>query len=161
MLRNMRRSAQALDREACVSILEQATSGVLALSGDDGYPYAVPLSFVYTDGKVYFHCATEGHKLDAIRSCDKASFCVIEQDTVVPERFTTHYRSVILFGRIRPIESREEKMAALIRLAEKYSPNQPHMHREVADSFERLCMLELAVEHMSGKQARALAQQQK
>lgn len=161
MFRTMRRSGQELDRETCTAILEKATSGVLAVSGDDDYPYAVPLSYVYADGKVYFHCATAGHKLDAIRACDKVSFCVIEQDEVIPARFTTHYRSVILFGRARVIESREEKLAALIRLAQKYSPNQPHMKKEIDDGFDRLHMVELTVEQMSGKECRELAENRK
>ena len=103
MFRPMRRSAQALDGGACVEILERGTSGVLALAGDGGWPYAVPLSYVYSDGKLYFHCAKSGHKLDAVRECDKASFCVVARDDVVPEEFTTRYVSVIAFGRVREI----------------------------------------------------------
>ena len=81
MFRDMRRKQQALPYEESVTILESASSGVLAVLGDEGYPYTVPLSYVYREGKLYFHCASEGHKLDAIRGCDKASFCVIEKTT--------------------------------------------------------------------------------
>ena len=87
--------------ESCVEVLRKGTSGVLAVSGDDGYPYAVPLSYVYDDGRLFFHCAPSGHKLDAIAGNEKASFCVIDQDHVVPEEYTTYYRSVIAFGRAR------------------------------------------------------------
>ncbi len=95
----MRRKRQQVTREACEEVLRRATSGVLAVIDADGDPYAVPLSFVYTDGKLYFHCAPVGHKIDAIRTNDRISFCVIDRDEVMPESFTTKYRSVIVFGR--------------------------------------------------------------
>ena len=95
VFREMRRNRQALSREECVRVLQQATSGVLSVAGDDGYPYGVPLSFAWSEGKLYFHAAKSGHKLDALRRQEKASFCVILQDHVVPEEFTTYYRSVI------------------------------------------------------------------
>ncbi len=84
MFREMRRSRQALPQEECTSILDRGTHGVLALAGDDDYPYAVPISYVYADGKLFFHCAKTGHKLDAIARCAKASFCVVDQDQVAP-----------------------------------------------------------------------------
>ena len=85
MFREMRRKRQMLSEDDCKIILREGTSGVLALSGDDGYPYAVPLSYVYDGEKIFFHCAKSGHKLDAIRRNPKASFCVIGQHIVVPE----------------------------------------------------------------------------
>ena len=89
MFREMRRKNQQLPRGECCRILEEATSGVLAVSGDDGYPYAVPLSFAYADGRLYFHVAKSGHKLDALRRNPKASFCIIERDEIVPAEYTT------------------------------------------------------------------------
>lgn len=80
--RAMRRKRQHLSDEESIGILQKVTSGTLALLGDNDYPYAVPISYVYYDGKLYFHSALSGHKVDAIRQCDKASFCVIEQDDV-------------------------------------------------------------------------------
>ena len=96
MFREMRRIKQALSKEESIQILEKGTSGVLALSGDDGYPYAVPISYVYADSRLYFHSAKCGHKIDAILKCPKASFCVIEQDVVVPEKYTTFFRNTKL-----------------------------------------------------------------
>lgn len=91
MFREMRRKNQQLPQEECNRILQVATSGVLAVDGDDDYPYAVPLSFAYEDGRLYFHVAKSGHKLDALRRNPKASFCVIEQDEVMPKIYTTFF----------------------------------------------------------------------
>lgn len=162
MFREMRRKGQALSREMCETILNSATSGVLALEGDNGYPYAVPLSFVFDAGKMYFHCATEGHKIDAVRKNARASFCVIGQDEVAPERYTTDYRSVIVFGTIRILEETGEKRAAIEKLAVKYSPQEGEAARrtEIEQSMPGLCVLELDIQHLSGKQGRGLAQSQ-
>lgn len=160
MFREMRRKKQQLPPDTCREILAQSTSGVLALAGDDGYPYAVPLSYVYDGEKIFFHCATEGHKLDAIHRCDKASFCVIAQDTIVPQRYTTYYRSVIAFGRICILQDKQEILDAIEKLAIKYSPDdEAGRRKEINDNLNHLCMLEMSVEHLTGKEARELAQQ--
>lgn len=154
MFRDMRRKAQQLSSAECEKILSECTSGVLAVSGDDGYPYAVPLSFVYSDSKIYFHCALSGHKLDAVKRCDKASFCVVEKDDVVPEEYTTYFRSVIAFGRIRLLEG-DELRAALNILARKYNPTDSAENRDRAIDRElsRTAVMELTAEHITGKQA--------
>ena len=85
MFRELRRKKQALSQEECTAVLNCVTSGVLALAGDNDYPYAVPISYVYDGEKLYFHCAKSGHKLDAICRNPKASFCVIDKDEIVPE----------------------------------------------------------------------------
>lgn len=127
---------------------------MLALLGDGGYPYAVPMSYCYVNGKIFFHCAKSGHKIDAVRSCGKASFCVIDQDQIVPAEFTTYFRSAIAFGRIREIQDDAEKLAAITLLAEKYSPDYTEGRiAEIQREFNVLCMLELRIEHMSGKEA--------
>ena len=95
----MRRKRQLLPQAESVAILEKMTNGILALHGDEGYPYAVPVSYVYADGKIYFHSAMKGHKVDAIVRNEKVSFCVVEQDDIKPAEFTTYFRSVIVFGR--------------------------------------------------------------
>lgn len=160
MFREMRRCLQALPAEECQRILENASSGVLALSGDDGYPYAVPLSFLYRKGKLYFHCAREGHKIDAIRRCEKASFCILDQDQVVPEQRTTWYRSLILFGRVRILEDDAERLEAIEKFNYKYSPiDEEGARQEIKETWPRLCLLEMEIEHISGKESRALAQQ--
>lgn len=161
MFRAMRRSKQVMSFEDSAAVLERNTAGVLAVSGDDGYPYAVPLSYVYTDGKIYFHCAKQGHKLDAIARCEKVSFCVIDQDQVVPEEFTTYFRSVIAFGKARVLEEPAEKRAALEALGKRYSPDESPeaLAKEVEGSFKQVTMVEITIDHLSGKEAKELAKQ--
>lgn len=161
MYPEMRRKKQALSPAACDAILQAGTSGVLALSGADGQPYAVPLSYVYHEGKIYFHCAKTGHKLDLLDQNPKASFCVIGQDQVVPEQYTTYYRSVIVFGTVRRLTAGEEKRAAILALARRYSPDEPaeKVDAEIARYWDALCMLELTPDHITGKECIELVRQ--
>lgn len=156
MFREMRRKKQELDGAACREILERGSSGTLALMGDEGYPYAVPISYVY-DGadRLYFHGAWSGHKLDAIRRCEKASFCVIDRDDVVPEMYTTKYQSVIVFGKIRVIEDAEPARCAARLLGRKYHPggSAQGLEEELDKTWKALCMMEFVVEHMTGKRS--------
>lgn len=154
MFREMRRIKQALSMEESIAILDRGTSGVLAVHGDNDYPYAVPLSYVHQDSKLYFHCAYTGHKLDAIVRNRKVSFCVIDQDNVVPEEYTTYFRSVIVFGKARILEEEAEKKKALVLLAERYSPEQEQGRlQEIEKQFNRVCLVELEIEHITGKEA--------
>lgn len=155
MFRPMRRSRQQLPVEEAEAILKRNTSGVLAVAGDEGYPYAVPLSYLYDGGRLIFHSAKEGHKLDAIRRCGKASFCVIDRDDVVPEEYTTYFASVIAFGTVREIDDPTEMRRAAMALGARYAPDadEKNTAEEVDSSFDRLCMLAMTVEHMTGKEA--------
>lgn len=159
MFREMRRKNQLLSLEETISILEQETSGTLAVLGDDGYPYAVPLSYVYEDSKIYFHCAKTGHKMEAIINNDKVSFCIIAQDQIIPEEYTTYYRSVIVFGKARLLENEEKRHAAEL-LAKKYSPeDEAGRAKEIEESFNRVVMVEITIEHMTGKAALELVKE--
>ena len=162
MFREMRRFNQQLTADECVEILEKCTSGVLAVLGDDGYPYAVPLSYAYKDGVLWFHGALTGHKIDAIESCPKVSFCVIDKDDVVPEQLTTVYRSVIAFGKARVLDD-ERKIAQGARiLGEKYLPGMSdRIQSEIAQSMPRLNVIRMDIEHMTGKEGAALTAQKK
>ena len=157
--RPMRRNRQQLSREECERILGRCTSGVLALTGDGGYPYAVPLSYVYADGTIIFHSAVQGHKVDAIRRDNRCSFCVIEQDEIRPAEFTTYFRSVIAFGRIQILEAADEKVQALSLLGRRYSPNdEAGLQHEIDKSLDHVMLLRLDIEHISGKEAIELVQ---
>ena len=109
---------------------------------------------------IYFHCAKTGHKLDAIKGNNKASFCVVDKDEVIPEEYTSYFRSVIVFGTIRIIENEQEKRDAIEKLALKYAPDDITDHRKAAIDREwgPLCMLEMTIEHLTGKEAIELVQ---
>lgn len=155
MFREMRRKKQLLSQEKTEEIFRRASSGVLAVSGDDGYPYAVPVSFVYADGKIYIHCAKTGHKLDGIARSSKVSFCVIDRDEIVPSAYTTYFRSAIAFGRAGIMTDEAEIRKAVGLLAVKYSPleSEERLQAEIDKAIGRLCMIEISVEHMTGKAA--------
>lgn len=150
----MRRGRQQLTNETCEEILRNATSGTLALLGDGDYPYAVPLSFVYADGIIYFHSAKSGHKIDAIHHHNKASFCVIAMDEIHGEEFTTYFRSVIAFGRITIVSSPEEKQEGARLLGHKYNPDdEAALGREIEKSLAHMELLRFDIEHLTGKEA--------
>lgn len=160
MFREMRRKNQELSSEETIAILDKATSGVLGVTGDSGYPYTVPLSYVYQDGKLFFHCAKTGHKIDGIRRNDRVSFCVIEKDEVVQNTFSTNYRSVIVFGRARFLTEDGERRRALECLLEKYSPDfLEEGQREIERDWDHVCLVEIQIERMTGKTALALVNQ--
>ena len=161
IFREMRRKKQELSGQEVLDVLHKGTSGVLALFGDNDYPYAVPISYVYDDGKIYFHSAKNGHKIDAIQRTAKASFCVIDKDLVVPEEYTTYFRSVIAFGKIRVIEDDREKRAAIEKLAIKYAPEDTSANRDDAISrgWKPLCILEMTIDHITGKEAIGLVKE--
>ena len=154
MFRTMRRKAQQLSREESEQILRDATSGVLAVYGDDGYPYAVPVSHVYEEGKIMFHCAKEGHKIDAIRRNEKVSFCVVAQDDVLPAERTTAYISVIAFGRAHIVDAEAglRRIAGLI--GDKFSHDYPEDCQKETDeviAHNRMYCVEIEVDQITGK----------
>lgn len=156
MFREMRRSKQIMTESEYEKILKNATHGTLSLQGDNGYPYCVPLSFVYDNNKIYFHCAVEGYKNDCIKANNKACFCVVAQDDIIPQKFTTAYKSVIVFGKLRFLENTKEKTNALLLLAEKYCPKETKesTSAEIDGSINRTAVLELTCQHISGKKAK-------
>lgn len=154
MFREMRRKKQLLPKEETINILERCTSGVLGVIGDDGYPYTVPVSYALKGDKLYIHSAKEGHKIDSIKKNDKVTFCVIEKDEVIQETFTTHFRSVSLFGRARILTDDADKKYALECLVEKYSPDYINEGQdEIKKDWNRVCIIEVKIEHMTGKAA--------
>lgn len=162
----MRRKNQALSEEECTTILNNATSGTLALLGDGGYPYSLPISYVFEPpsasttgcGRLFFHSALNGHKIDAIKGCDKASFCVIAKDEVHPSEYTTYFRSVICFGKIRILTDEAEKDHALRLLGNRYYPNQDaELDKELLKAARACHAIELTIEHLTGKQSKYLA----
>lgn len=154
MQHKMRRTAQELPREHCERILQEADWGTLALCGADGIPYAVPVNFVYGDGKVWFHCALEGRKVDLIREKPMVSFCVVGSAQVVPEDFATKYESVIFTGRARLLESREEKLGPMTALCRKFS--EPFLEKLncLRGDLRSLGLAEIEVLDITGKRSK-------
>lgn len=150
-MRKMRRFKQQVSGERCVEILKAAPRGVLALHGEDGYPYAVPLNFVYDGGVLYFHSAVEGHKLDALRADNRASFCVTDEGFKKDGDWALNITSVIMFGRINELTDAAEITEKLRLLGNKYYPEPDEVEREIDKHLDRVCMLKFTIEHMTGK----------
>lgn len=153
MFREMRRNQQLLSKEDTAAVMNRGTNGILACIGDENYPYAVPLSYIYDKDRIYFHSAKEGHKVDAILNNPKVSFAVIDEDTIVGEEYTTYFRSVIAFGKARIVED-EERLGAFKAFVEKYSGNLPEAAKQkVVAECTRALMIAIDIEHITGKEA--------
>ena len=152
MFRTMRRFKQQISQEACIHVLKQEKRGVLAVLGDDEYPYAMPLDYVYDEetGHLFFHCAKEGHKLDAVRRHEKVSFCVCDEGFRREGEWALNIQSVILFGRMREVEPGEETIRRARQLGLKFA-DADYVEEEIRRAASRVLCLELIPEHMSGK----------
>lgn len=153
MFREMRRKKQELSKEECIEILQTAKTAVLGVVGDDGYPYTVPINFVYADDKIYFHGAKSGHKIDAINKCNKVSLCVVDKDDVVKEELTTYFKSVILFGKAKILKTDEEIFHAAKVFGLKYNNDVTAVENEIKREWSALACIEIDIEHMTGKEA--------
>ncbi|MDE6867740.1 MAG: pyridoxamine 5'-phosphate oxidase family protein [Clostridia bacterium] len=154
MFQKMRRFKQELQQTEIDRILRFNTSGVLAIIDNNGYPYTVPLSYVFTNGKIYFHSAKSGHKIDAIKNCKKATFCIIDKDDVQPEKYTTFYKSVIAFGNVEVVNDMDESLLAIKELGEKYYPDHSNeLQKEIEKFKTAFLIIRFDIEHITGKQA--------
>jgi uncharacterized protein len=152
MFREMRRFKNQLSEEEVDSILNKHSSGVLAVHGENGYPYTIPISYTFDNDSLYFHSANEGHKIDAIRNNDKVSFCVIDQDDVIQQTFTTNYRSVVVFGRATIFTDALQRQIALESLVRKYSPDFIEKGRdEIIQAWNQVSVIAVKIEHKTGK----------
>ena len=127
--------------------------GLKSLLGDGGYPYGLPIDYWYNeaDGKLYFHGAKEGHKIDAIRACDKASFCIYDEGVRMDGEWPLHFRSVIVFGRIAPVTDEAATALACKELSRKFTPDDEYFNKEYAAAKDRVLCLALTPEHITGK----------
>ena len=149
----MRRWKQQLTHQECVALLKQEPRGVLSLMGEDGYPYGLPISDWYceADGKIYFHGAKSGHKIDAIQRCDKASFCVYDRGFRREGERALNIKSVIVFGRIRKVEDAQKTEGICRNLSAKFTDDATYAQQEWEKSGKHTCCLTLTPEHMTGK----------
>ena len=149
----MRRFKQQISKEECIEVLKKTRRGVLSLIGDEGYPYGIPMDHWYCeeDGRIYFHGAKEGHKIDAIKACNKASYCVYDEGYVKEGEWALNINSVITFGRISLVEDEEKARRICTELVRKIHDDEEYLKRELTVAFPRVQCLELVPEHMSGK----------
>lgn len=151
MFREIRRSDRKIETIEAIEILKKCKYGILSTVSDDGYAYGVPLSYVYMDNNIYFHCAIEGHKLDNIKKNNKVSFCVVGDVETIPEKFTTKYESVIVFGEAAEVYG-DEKNKALIGFLEKYSNQYVNEGKEyIKKAYCRTKVIKISIDHITGK----------
>lgn len=149
----MRRFKQQISNEECIEILKNEPRGILSLLGDDGYPYGIPMSHFYDekDGKIYFHGAKEGHKIDAIKNYEKASFCVYDKGYRKEGEWALNIKSVVAFGKIKLITDIKKAEEICSNLVKKFTDDQEYLEKELANALSRVQCLEFTIEHMTGK----------
>lgn len=151
--RKMRRFKQQLSEAETMAIVKNAKTAILGVNGDGGYPYTVPINFVYDNNKIYFHGAKAGHKLDAIKKDNKVSLCIVDKDDIVKEELTTYFRSVIIFGTAKVLETDEEIFQAAEIFGLKYNEDKEAVDKEIKREWNALCCVEISIEHITGKEA--------
>lgn len=154
MFRPLRRKKNEISAEDAKELLRTARRGILAMNGDDEYPYAIPINYIYddTDGKIYFHGSRCGHKVDALKRCDRICFTVVGDEKVKDEAWAPYVKSAVAFGRCRLIENEEETIKTLKQLAMKYYPDEHMVDEEISRSAKAVQMFEITIEHISGKE---------
>ena len=154
MFREMRRFRQELKEEDTVAILKNHTTGVLAVTGDDGYPYTVPLNYIYEEGKIWFHWAKQGHKLDAVHRDDRVSFCVIDKDHIKAASYTNDFCSAVAFGRIHQVEDDDTKRRIMDRMLEVYGLlDASERSFGINQRWNNFYIMVMEIEHLTGKAA--------
>jgi len=153
MFRKMARIKQQLPKEDCIHLLKTEPRGVLSLLGDGGYPYGLPIDHWYNeaDGCIYFHSGKTGHKVDAMRACSKASFCVYDQGFRNEGDWALNVKSVIVFGRIEFVQEQEAAIALTRQLSLKYTSDIAYIEEEIRKYGHEVLCFRLVPEHITGK----------
>ena len=151
MFRDLTRKKQKLSTVECKEILKQEMRGVLAVNGDDGYPYALPINFYYDEesNRIYFHSGKAGHKLDAIAKSDKVSFCVYDKGYHKDGHWSLNIRSVIIFGRIRTVDDWSDEL--MVNFCKRFTGDMEYIYSEIEKFKSNTAVLCLEIEHMTGK----------
>ena len=154
MFRPMRRTNRAIPEEAAKQLLEQSRRGVLAVNGDDGYPFAFPVNYFYDreNAKIYFHGAKTGQKVDALKKSDKVCFTAYGNEHFEPGDWAPYMQSTVVFGRCRLIEDAAVTEAKVRELAAKYYPSAEEIDVEVKKYIRAVQLYEITIEHLTGKQ---------
>lgn len=153
MFRQIKRVKQALNEEECLEILKKEKRGVLSVLGDDDYPYGIPINHYYDEDthKLYFHGGRYGHKIDAMRRHDKASFCVYGDGFIENDNWYLCFKSVIVFGRIEFIEDKKTIEDMCRKLSYHFTDNAEYIESEIAKDLNGTLMFSLSIEDMQGK----------
>lgn len=152
MFRKMRRKDKALSKDDAIKMLESSSYGTLAINGENGYPYSVPVSFGYDDDTIYFHSANAGLKYDCLKKDGKVSFSIVEKDDVQPSEFTTIYRSMIAYGTCRELADPEEIKKALATIIDKYSKGFEKEGEAYTKKYEgKFAVYGISIEHLTAK----------
>lgn len=151
--REMRRGDRQMTEEQAIEIIKTQKWGVLSVCGDEGYPYGVPMNYSYVDGKIYMHSTSaESHKVDAIRRNEKVCLTIVEQQELDINEYTTHYRSVIIFGKARILDDVAEKVAAIRKMMQgivsEHKGNEMEHCGSIPSDFT---MIEIVPEYITGK----------
>ncbi len=156
MFPELRRKKQQLPPEECLELLKTAKRGVLSVLGEDGYPYGAPINHWYceADGKLYFHGGRLGHKIDAMRRCDKVSFCVFEPDGSPEEDGWLRFRSVVVFGRVAFIEDPERVVEICRQLSYRFTADESYIEEEIRNFAANTLCFALLPEHICGKRVK-------
>lgn len=154
MFRPLRRTNREISEEAAKSLLKTERRGVLAVNGDDGYPYAVPVNFLYDEaaGKIYIHGSRAGHKADSLRKDDKVCFTVYGNETIGDEAWAPYMQSVVVFGRCRLLSGTDEAIGHVREFASKYFPSEDEVEKEISGFGKVVQLYEITIEQMCGKQ---------
>ncbi|MBX4270062.1 pyridoxamine 5'-phosphate oxidase family protein [Clostridium estertheticum] len=154
MFNEMRRKDRELKNDEVIEILKNNTYGVLSTVSENGYPYGVPISYTFFNNSIYFHGAIKGHKLDNILNNNKVSFCVVGRTQILPDKFSTEYESVIVFGRAIEVFD-DEKNTALLEVLDKYSVDYIEQGKEYIQKASKATkVMKINIEHTSGKAKR-------
>ena len=153
MFREVARKKQVLSHEECIDILKTAKRGVISVIGDDGYPYGTPLNHWYceADGKLYFHGGKKGHRIDAMRACEKVSFVCTDGGEPSGEGWWLRFRSVIVFGRVEFINDDQKAIEIVRQITEKFIGDDDYFAQELLEAGERTLVYALVPEHITGK----------
>ena len=153
MFREVVRKKRAIPKEDCIEILKQEPRGVLSVLGDDDYPYGMPMNHWYCeeDGKLYFHSGKTGHKIDAMKKHDKASFCVYDEGYRNEGEWALNIRSVVVFGRIEIIEDHQQALEITRKLSYKYTGDSDYIEHEITHYGHEVLVFALVPEHITGK----------
>ena len=154
MFRELQRKNKQISMEECIELLKKETRGVLSVLGDDDYPYGMPMNHWYNeeDGKIYFHCGKSGHRLDALRKCNKVSFCTFDRGYCEDGDWGLHVKSVIVFGTIAIVEDMETIADISRKLSYKFTQDEEYIRTEIEKYAKATLLLRLTPEYICGKQ---------